>query len=148
MSTTLKFKDYKRSEKAFVIGLIVWILLQMSRFIALVLIDDINNEVESLAWMYPAYLDIFAAVSALPLVIAIMNWRGLITWTSIIVYLSISIVDHFGNFTTTSFVGPPSIVEEGMDPLLIPIIQTVIDFIFLLLLLVPAYRSLFFKVDE
>uniref|UniRef100_UPI0026194689 hypothetical protein n=1 Tax=uncultured Aquimarina sp. TaxID=575652 RepID=UPI0026194689 len=67
---------------------------------------------------------------------------------SIIVYLSISIVDHFGNFTTTSFVGPPSIVEEGMDPLLIPIIQTVIDFIFLILLLVPAYRSLFFKVEE
>ncbi|MEP2935768.1 MAG: hypothetical protein ABJM06_14855 [Gilvibacter sp.] len=142
-----KFKELKSSEKAFLIGLIIWILLQISRFIAFALIDDINVGDESKAWMYPAYLDVFAAVLALPLVGAILKWRGLLTWIFTIVYLAISIVDHFGNFTTTTIVGPPSIVEEGMDPLLIPIIQTVIDFIFLILLLIPKYYQIFFKIE-
>ncbi len=146
MITTLKFKDYPRNEKIFIIGLIVWILLQISRFIAFVLIDDINTGAESKAWMYPAYLDIFAAVMALPLAMAIVKGRGLMTWTFTIVYLAISIVDHFGNFTTTGIVGPPSIVEEGSSPYLIPVIQTIIDFAFLILLLTPKYYSLFFKI--
>jgi len=148
MNNALMFKDYNRNGKLFIVALIIWILLQISRFIALVLIKDINNGIESSAWMYPAYLDIFAAVLAIPLIGALIKWRGLMTWTSTIIYLAISIVDHFGNFTTTSIVGPPSIVEEGMNPLLIPVIQTVIDFIFLILLLLPTYRALFFKVEK
>ncbi|WP_350291819.1 hypothetical protein [uncultured Croceitalea sp.] len=128
--------------------MLVWILLQISRLIALVLINDINEGLESAAWMYPAYLDIFAAVFALPLIVAIITWRGLLTWVFAVIYLVISIVDHFGNFTTTTIVGPPSIVEEGMNPLLIPIIQTVIDFLFLILLFVPKFYQLFFKVDK
>lgn len=148
MGNVTKFKSFKTDEKIFFIGLIVWIFLQISRLIALVLIEDINNGAESLAWLYPAYLDIFAAVLALPLLLSIIKWRGLLTWMFTIVYLAISIVDHFGNFTTTTFVGPPSIVEEGMNPLLIPIIQTIIDFVFLILLLIPKYYQLFFKIKR
>ncbi len=148
MSNTIKYKDFNFNEKLFFIGLIVWILLQLSRFIAFELISDINEGAESAAWMYPAYLDIFAAVLALPLIAAIMvKWRGLLTWTSTVVYLAISIVDHCGNFTTTGIVGPPSIVQEGSNPYLIPVIQTVFDILFLILLLVPRYRRLFFKID-
>lgn len=146
--SAVKFKEFRKSEKIFITGLIIWVFLQISRLIALVLINDINSGEESLAWMYPAYLDLFAAVLALPLIVSIIKWRGVLTWTFTVVYLAISIVDHFGNFTTTTIVGPPSIVEEGMDPLLIPIIQTVIDFIFLILLFFPAYMKLFFKVEK
>lgn len=148
MSEVIKFKNFKTGEKVFFIGLIVWILLQMSRFIALVLIDDINAGAASEAWMYPAYLDIFASVLALPIIAALIKWRGLFTWTSTIVYLAISIVDHFGNFTTTGIVGAPSIVQEGSNPYLIPVIQTVIDFVFLVLLLMPKHIRLFFKIDN
>lgn len=148
MNDNIKFNDFKIEEKIFYVGLIVWVLLQISRFIAFALINDINNGAESPAWMYPAYLDIFAAVLAIPLVVGIIKWRGLLTWICAVVYLSISIVDHFGNFTTTTIVGPPSIVEQGMNPLLIPIIQTVIDFIFFILLLIPKYYQLFFKIDR
>ncbi len=143
-----KFKNFKIDEKIFFIGLIVWILLQISRLIALVLINDINAGAESKAWMYPAYLDIFAAVLALPLIAAIIFRRNLLTWVLAVLYLAISIVDHFGNFTTTTIVGPPSIVEEGMNPLLIPIIQTIIDFIFFILLLIPKYYHIFFRIDK
>nr|WP_299486555.1 hypothetical protein [uncultured Allomuricauda sp.] len=148
MGTTSKLKDLKKDEKLFFIGLVIWILLQVSRFIAINLINDINGGEESLAWMYPAYLDIFAAVLALPLVLSILKFRGLLTWTFTIVYLVISIVDHFGNFITTTIVGPPSIVKEGMNPLLIPIIQTIIDFLFFVLLLAPKYYKLFFKIGR
>jgi hypothetical protein len=147
MKNTIKFKDFRIDEKVFYIGLIIWVLLQISRLIAIVLINDINDGAESAAWMYPAYLDLFAATLALPLIGALIKWRGLLTWMFTIVYLAISIVDHFGNFTTTTIVGPPSIVEEGMNPFLIPVVQTVIDFVFLILLLVPKYYQLFFKID-
>jgi len=148
MLDKLKFKDFNLGQKLFYVGLLIWILLQLSRFIAFVLIGDINSGEESKAWMYPAYLDIFAAVTAIPLVGLVVRWRGLFTWTLTIVYLAISIVDHFGNFTTTGLVGPPSIVQEGTSPLLIPIIQTVLDFLFLVLLLVPKYRRLFFRLES
>ena len=147
MSKTTKYTNFSTGEKVFFIGLIIWILLQMSRFIAKVLIDDIHAGGESFAWLYPAYLDMFAAFLALPLIAAIIAKRGLFTWTMVLVYLAISIVDHFGNFTTTTFVGPPSIVEEGSSPYLIPVIQTVLDFLFLGLLFVPSFRKLFFKLD-
>jgi len=148
MTNKIKYKNFTRDEKIFFIGLIIWIFLQLSRFIAMALINDINIGAESKAWMYPAYLDLFAAILAIPLIVAIVKWRVLLTWVFTVVYLAISIVDHFGNFTTTTIVGPPSIVEEGMDPLLIPIIQTILDFVFLILLLVPKYYRLFFKVDR
>lgn len=134
-------------ERAFIIGTIIWILLQLSRAIAWVLIQDIDAGGSSEAWRYPAYLDLFAVVFAPPLVWAVWSRRGLHTWVAAIVYWVVSIVDHSGNFVTTTFVGPPSIAE-GMDPFLIPIIQTVFDIIFLVLLFVPRYRNLFFRLQE
>lgn len=141
------FSTVKGVDRVFIIGLIVWVLLQMSRFIALTLIDTINTGAESEAWRYPAYLDLFAAVLALPLIWAIVKHRGLLTWVSAVVYLAISIVDHVGNFVTTSFVGPPSIAE-GMNPILVPAIQTGFDILFLALLFVPRFRKLFFRLDK
>ncbi|MEL6675636.1 MAG: hypothetical protein AAFR61_25735 [Bacteroidota bacterium] len=110
------------------------------------LINDIDAGSESAAWLYPAYLDIFAAVFALPLIVALLRWRGLNTWTATMVYLAISIADHVGNFVTTGAVGPPSIVDEGMNPYLAPAMMTVFDTLFLILLLVPGYRQLFFNL--
>jgi len=86
------------TDKIFLIGLIVWIVLQLSRLIAISLINEVNAGAESKAWLYPAYLDLFAAVFALPLVWSIAKYRGFLTWTSVIIYLAISIVDHVGNF--------------------------------------------------
>jgi len=115
--STINFKDFKMGEKIFFIGLIIWILLQMSRFIAFI-------------------------VS-----IMVKQSRGLLTWAFVVVYLAISIVDHCGNFTTTSYVGAPSIVQEGSSPYTIPVIQTVIDGLFFVLMFVPGYRRLFFKTE-
>ena len=105
-----------KSSKTFLVGLIIWILLQMSRFIALTLIGDINAGNEDPAWMFPAYLDLFAAVFAVPLAFAIWKWRSIEIWSLLVIYLAISIADHVGNFVTVSLVGEPSIVPDGQNP--------------------------------
>lgn len=137
-----------RSEKIFLCGLVIWIGLQISRLIALMLIEEINNAAESAAWMFPAYLDLFAAIFALPLILAIWRKRGFITWSLVIIYLAISIVDHIGNFVTTDLVGPPSIVPEGSNPILFPAFMTLFDVVFIILLFVPKYRGVFFKINN
>lgn len=135
----------KGTERAFILGLSVWFFLQISRAIAMSLIDAIDAGAESKAWMYPAYLDLFAVVFAPPLIWATLKRRGLYTWAFAVMYWTISIVDHTGNFVTTSVVGPPSIAEDMSNPFLIPAIQTVIDAAFLVLLFLPRYRGLFFR---
>lgn len=142
-----KFRSLQGGDKIFLIALIIWIALQISRLIALTLIDSINAGVDSVAWLYPAYLDLFAAYLALPVMWAIWKYRGLLTWTATIMYLVISIVDHGGNFVTTTFVAPPSIAE-GMNPYLVPVIQTALDILFLVLLLIPRFRRLFVRIEE
>ena len=141
-------RDLGGMERAFLFGTIIWILLQLSRVIALVLIADIDEGVASEAWRYPAYLDLFAAVFALPLVIAVWARRGLLIWVATISYWVISIVDHFGNFVTTTFVGPPTIAEGMSNPYLIPVIQTGFDILFLVLLFLPRFRCLFFCMRD
>lgn len=131
----------------FLVGLLVWIALQLSRAIAIALINQINAGAESNAWLYPACLDLFAVVLAPFLMWAIVKRRGFKTWAAVVIYLTISIVDHVGNLVTTSFVGPPSIAE-GMNPYLIPVIQTALDVLFFSLLFVPKFRDLFFRVEE
>lgn len=148
MKNRIRLKELNRNEKIFFIGLLVWIFLQATRFVAIPIIENINAGVESAAWMYPAYLDLFAAVLALPLIIGLIYKPGVLSWVFAIVYLAISIIDHCGNFVTVGLVGPPSIVEEGMNPVLVPAIQTAIDALFVLLLLMPKYRKLSFNIAE
>jgi hypothetical protein len=148
MNKKKEYKNFNRNEKIFFIGLLVWIFLQLSRFVAIILINDIGTGVESPAWLFPAYLDLVAAFFGIPLMIALVKKRGLLTWTFTIMYLAISIVDHCGNFVTTGAVGPPSIVPEGTNPILAPAIQTVFDLLFVVILMMPNYRKLFFQTTN
>ena len=122
--------------------------MQLSRVVAIPLIGDVAAGVESPAWLYPAYLDLVAAFFGLPLMIALVYRRGLYTWTFAIIYLAVSIVDHCGNFVTTAAVGAPSIVPEGTNPILAPAMQTAFDLLFVVLLMMPNYRKLFFETTK
>ncbi|MDA5092561.1 hypothetical protein O2N63_00460 [Aliiroseovarius sp. KMU-50] len=145
-ATNSRFSDLNGMERVFLIGTVIWTLLQLSRFIAIPLINEIAAGAESEAWCYPAYLDLFAAVFAVPLAWAVIARRGLLVWILAVVYWAISIVDHFGNFVTTTYVGPPSIAEGMSNPYLVPAIMTVLDVIFLILLFVPQFRNMFFRM--
>lgn len=140
--------NMKGTERIFLFAMVIWTLLQLSRFIAVTLIGVIDAGNESEAWRYPAQLDLFAAVLAIPLAWTFIMRRGLFIWTFTVVYFAISIVDHVGNFVTTTYVGAPSIAEGMSNPYLPAIIMTVFDALFLVLLFIPRFRDLFFRLEK
>ena len=52
MSRSLAFSNFSRNEKIFFIGLLIWIALQLSRFVAYPMITDIYAGSESAAWLF------------------------------------------------------------------------------------------------
>lgn len=129
------------------IGLTAWVLLQIPRLVAVTLIASVNNGEDAAAWMYPAILDVVCAVAAPFLAVALWKWRGLTTWTLTIVYLTVSIVDHAGFFTTSAQIGTPIAFEDmGGGSELVPAIQTTIDAVFLFL--VVRSKEIFFKLAQ
>ncbi len=137
-------------KKVFFYGLLFWVIAQLIRFVALPLISSIIDGVDAAGWMYPAILDIIAASLALPLAFAIWRWRNFTTWSCAAIYLTLSIVDHIGALTNLTIIGEPLAFAEmtnGGNPYVVPTIQTLLDIIFLWLLVRPRYRSLFFEVS-
>ncbi|MEY8099952.1 hypothetical protein AB9F29_21650, partial [Falsihalocynthiibacter sp. S25ZX9] len=96
-----------RSGKIFLTALVVWILAQLIRFIAIQLITRVANGIDAPSWMYPAILDVVTAILAVPLAIAIWKWRWYTVWTLTIVYFTLSIVDHIGALTNLTLIGEP-----------------------------------------
>jgi hypothetical protein len=142
----------KRMERGFLIALTIWILLQMVRFVAIPLIQNVVAGIDAPGWMYPAMLDVLTAVIAPFLAVALWKWRGFAVWTFTVVYLVVSIVDHGGAFISLSLIGEPIAFEAmnaaGSSPWVAPIIQTALDFVFLYLVLLPTNRRLFFKLSS
>lgn len=140
-----------RSDKLFLVALVIWILAQLIRFIAIPLIMNVANGIDAPGWMYPAILDVVAAAFAIPLAFAIWKWRGFTVWTLTIVYLTLSIVDHIGALTNLTLIGEPLAFEDftgGGNPYTAPVVQTVLDVIFFGLLLMPRFRNLFFRLSN
>ena len=131
------------------IGLTAWVLLQVPRLVAVSLIASVGNGEDAPAWMYPAILDVVCAVTAPFLAIALWKWRGLAVWTLTVVFLTVSIVDHVGFFTTFAQIGAPVAFEE-MGPSsgteVVPAIQTAVDAVFLFL--VVRRKEIFFKLAQ
>ena len=129
------------------IGLTAWVLLQIPRLVAVTLIASVSNGEDAPAWMYPAILDLVIAVAAPFLAVALWKWRGLAVWTLTVVYLTVSIVDHVGFFTTSAQIGTPIAFEDmGGGSELVPAIQTAIDAVFLFL--VVRSKEIFFKLAQ
>ncbi|WP_371170806.1 hypothetical protein [Aliiroseovarius sp. 2305UL8-7] len=63
--------DLGRSGKIFLVGLVVWILAQLIRFIAIPLITSVTNDIDPAGWMQPAILDVVTAIFVIPLAIAV-----------------------------------------------------------------------------
>ena len=99
--------------------------------------------------MYPAILDVVTAVLSIPLAIAILKWQIFTVWTLIITYLTLSITDHIGALTNLALIGEPIAFEQfngGGNPFVAPVVQTVLDVLFFGLLLLPRFRSIFFRL--
>ena len=123
-----------------IIGLIVWVLLQLPRLIAIPLIQDVLDETESDAWMFPAILDVVVAVAAPFMAVALWRARGLWVWVTAIVFFTVSIIDHLDAITAGLLAPPPQVFggESGPSPVVVPGLQLLIDFVALWLLTRPS----------
>lgn len=125
------------------IGLIVWVLLQTSRLIAIPLINDVLNGVTTGAWLYPAILDVVVAVMAPFTAFLLWKKKGLFVWTFAVVFFVVSIIDH-GDAVTASYIAelPKVFKEMGADnasgP---PMFQTLIDIVGLFILCNQQIRN-------
>lgn len=120
----------------------IWIILQTPRLIAIPLINDILSWIDSPVWMYPAILDIVVAV-IWPIVIYLL-WKKkqISSWVIAIIYLSISIIDH-GSAITASILAPtPQVFKEfGEAWIFVPLVQSIFDFIGIILLSNLTFRN-------
>jgi hypothetical protein len=119
-----------------VIWLVVWVVLQVPRLIAVPLIQDVLDGTESDAWMFPAILDIVVAVAAPFVAVALWRARGLWVWVTAIVFFTISIVDHLDAITAGLLAPPPQVFGggSGPSPALVPGLQLLVDIAALALL--------------
>src|SRR6266508_3130757 len=119
-----------------IIGLIVWVVLQVPRLIAIPLIQGVLDDTESDAWMFPAILDIVVAVAAPFIAVALWRARGLWVWVTAIVLFTVSIVDHLDAITAGLLAPPPQVFGggSGPSPAVVPGLQMLIDVVALWLL--------------
>ena len=120
-----------------IIGLIVWVVLQVPRLIAIPLIQGVLDGTESDAWMFPAILDIVVAVAAPFMAVALWRARGLWVWVTAIVFFTVSIVDHLDAITAGLLAPTPQIFGggSGPSPAVVPGLQLLIDVVALWLLM-------------
>lgn len=120
-----------------IIGLIVWVVLQVPRLIAIPLIQGVLDDTESDAWMFPAILDIVVAVAAPFMAVALWRARGLWVWVTAIVFFTVSIVDHLDAITAGLLAPTPQIFGggSGPSPAVVPGLQLLIDIVALWLLM-------------
>ena len=96
-----------------IIAIAVLALIQVIRVMAFQLAQDVLAGRESIAWLYPAYVDMFIGITAPFVAFAIWRRPGLAVWTIAIVWFTISIVDHMGAVTVVLNVTGPFPLPGG-----------------------------------
>jgi len=110
--------------------------LQIPRLIAIPIIINVIAGIDPAAWLFPAIVDIVVAVTAPFVAWAAWKKTGPSVWAAILIWLSISIFDHFDAITATLSAPLPQIfVRFGGGGIIVPMIQTVIDAAFVVILL-------------
>lgn len=132
-------------------GILISILVQMFRFIAIPIVLGVLAKTDPYEWMYPALLDIVVAVIAPFVAYLLWRKRGYEVWTLATVFFTVSLLDHFD--TITVFLISPNLPHlfQGMlagstNPALSGIVtgpgsQAVIDLVAVLLLTMTSVKT-------
>lgn len=137
-----------KKARLILIGITIWMLLQLPRFIAIPLIQDVLAGSESEAWFFPAILDVLIAASVPFVIYLIWKKRNFTAWIVIIIFFVISIVDHMDSVTADLITTTPKIFggEEGPQPIVVSSLQGVVDIIALIFLSSRLVKNEFFKL--
>jgi len=128
-------------------GITIWIILQIPRLIAIPIIQDVLSGVDDGEWMYPAILDIVVAVLSPIAIWMIWKTKNVYSWTFLICYFIISIIDH-GNAVTVSSLAkiPQTFLKMGAKEAgFTPLWQAIVDLICIVLLCSKNLRK-YFKI--
>lgn len=124
----------------------IWMILQIPRFVAVPLIIDVLNGIDSPAWMYPAILDVVIALPSPFLAHAVWKRRGLGVWAISVIYLVVSIIDHGDAAVAAMLTGTPRVFQNmgnGPATYIVPIVQAIFDIAFLFWITRPSVRNYF-----
>src|SRR5713226_6660179 len=82
-----------------IIIIVVWALLQLPRFIAIPLIQNVLAGHDPAAWLWPAIGDIVIATTAPFVAFAVWRKTGLWVWVGALLWFILSILDHLSTIT-------------------------------------------------
>jgi len=125
---------------------IVWVILQIPRYIAIPLVQNILAGNDPEAWLNPAIGDIIIATSAFFVLFAVWRKKGLWVWATVLIWLALSIFDHLSTVTAALTTPGPQLFGGGgpsASVAAVPFIQAVIDAVVFVLLARGKVRSYF-----
>lgn len=145
-------KKANKTVNAVIIFLIIWGFIQILRFVAIPLIMAILNKTENEAWMFPAIMDCVVAAASFYFIYLLWKKRNFAAWMYIILYLSISILDHLDGAVAAAFTVAPVFFggpERSRISLIISLmLPAAIDAVGLYLISTLRIRNKFFKLAE
>src|SRR5712692_4092576 len=97
-----------------IVSIALLALIQVVRIAAFQLAQDVFAGRESVAWLYPGFVDIFIGITAPFVAFAIWRRTGLAVWVTAIVWFALSISDHL-DALTTALAGPLPINTPGFS---------------------------------
>ena len=118
-----------------VIAVAIWAALQIPRYIAISIIQNIfSGGTDPAAWLIPALGDIVIATLSPVVIYAVWKKQGFGVWAFILLWLALSVYDHLSTVTAGLTTPAPQIFGGGTSPnlanLAAPGSQTVIDALF------------------
>lgn len=137
-----------KTTKYLLIGISIWIVLQIPRLIAIPIIQDVLAGIDDGEWMYPAILDIVVAVLS-PIAIWMMwKTKNVYAWTFLICYFVVSILDHGDAVTAMNLARiPQTFIKMGAEGASnTPIYQSAFDFLCIILLFRKNLKA-YFKLN-
>lgn len=134
--------------RGMVIAVVAWAVLQIPRYIAIPIIQNIfSGGTDHPAWLLPALGDVVIATMSFGVIYAFWQKQGFWVWAFTLLWLALSIYDHASTLFAASMTPSPQIFGGGATPnlanLSAPGSQTVIDAIFFVYLAQEKIRLMF-----
>jgi len=138
-----------KTTKYILIGISIWIVLQIPRLIAIPIIQDVLAGIDDGEWMYPAILDIVVAILSPIALWMIWKTKNVYAWTFLICYFVVSILDHGDAVTAASLARiPQTFIKMGAENAgSTPMWQSLIDLVCIFLLFSKNLKT-YFKINH
>lgn len=146
----------RTKSRVMVIVVVGWALLQIPRYIAIPILQNIfSGGTDPAAWLLPALGDIVIATLSPVVIYAVWREQGLWVWAFTLLWLFLSIYDHMSTVVAAATTPPPQFfiqsfgagTTQSLSNATAPTFQAVIDAV-LFIYLAPAKVRLMFMGNQ